>query len=237
MSDRASIALAFAVPGERASVASWLTQSGYDPVVVADLARLAEDLQVHPIEALVADMALVPAEDDVWSLVRRLGANRPLLLVGDASRLSGAMQHELRVVARPLAKDTVLLAVGLALGEGRPSRRLPRRTVEPIPGSAHGIAVTVREASAAGVGLELAGQRTAALPPYFKLQIRDFGVHVLVKRAWQAPVSAAITRCGGMVEGDLPGSTKAWAEFAREAPAPVASVARRWVLKPSGQTG
>ena len=230
MSNRASIAVACTEPAEQASVSDWLSQSGYDPVTVSDLSRLDDDLQVNAVEALIAEMALVPREDDVRSLVRRLGSNRPLMILGDARRLPRAVMGDLSVINRPLTREGLLLSVGLALAEGRPARRFPRRDVEPIQAMAHGIAVTVREASVGGVGLEVAGPRQALLPPYFELRIPEFGVHVVVKRAWLVPVGAALVRCGGTVEGDLPGATRPWSEFAREAPAPVASVTRRMAI-------
>jgi hypothetical protein len=228
MRERASIALACPEAGERTAVEKWLSQSGYDPVALPDLSRLDDNLQAAPIEALIADVALVPRQDDLRGLVRRLGNNRPLVVVGDASRLPRAMLGELSVIARPLTRESVLLSVGLALAEGRPARRFPRRPVEPIPALAHGVAVTVREASVGGVGIELAAPRQSVLPPFFSLRIPSFGVHVLVKRAWMAADSSEVMRCGGTVEGDLPGATRSWSEFAAEAPVPVSSVTRRW---------
>ena len=65
MTNRASIAVACPEPAERASVSDWLSQSGYDPVAVSDLSRLDEDLHTNAVEALIAEMALVPREDDV----------------------------------------------------------------------------------------------------------------------------------------------------------------------------
>ena len=230
MTNRASIAVACLQPAERASVSDWLSQSGYDPVAVSDLSRLDEDLHANPVEALIAEMALVPREDDVRGLMRRLGTNRPLMILGDASRLPKTVRGDLSVINRPLTREGLLLSVGLALAEGRPARRFPRRDVEPIPAVAHGMAVTVREASVGGVGLEVTGPRQAVLPPYFELRVPAFGVHVVVKRAWLVPIGPALARCGGTIEGDLPDATKPWAEFAREAPAPVASVARRMAI-------
>ncbi len=232
MTHRVSIAVACLEPAERASVSDWLSQSGYDPVAVSDLSRLDEDLHTNPVEALIAEMAMVPSEDEVRGLMRRLGSNRPLMILGDASRLPTAVRGDLSVIDRPLTRESLLLSVGLALAEGRPSRRFPRRDVEPIPAVAHGIGVTVREASVGGVGLEVAGPRQAVLPPYFELRVPAFGVHVVVKRAWLVPVGPALVRCGGTVEGDLPDATRAWSEFAREAPAPVASVKRRMAIDP-----
>ena len=171
MTNRASIAVACLQPAERASVSDWLSQSGYDPVAVSDLSRLDEDLHTNPVEALIAEMALVPREDDVRGLMRRLGSNRPLMILGDASRLPKAVRGDLSVINRPLTREGLLLSVGLALAEGRPARRFPRRDVEPIPAVAHGMAVTVREASVGGVGLEVTGPRQAVLPPYFELRV------------------------------------------------------------------
>jgi hypothetical protein len=230
VTNRASIAVACTQPAERASVSDWLSQSGYDPVAVSDFSRLDDELQSHAVEALIAELALVPRENDVRDLVRRLGSNRPLMILGDASRLPGAVMGDLSVIKRPLTREGLLLSVGLALAEGRPARRFPRRDVEPIPAVAHGSAVTVREASVGGVGLDLAGARQAVLPPYFELRVPAFGVHVVVKRAWMVPVGPALMRCGGTIEGDLPDATRPWAEFAREAPAPVASVTRRMAI-------
>lgn len=235
MSDRASIALACSQYAERNTLTGWLTQSGYDAVPIADITRLEDDLQVHPVEALITDVTLVPREDDLRMVLRRLGGNRPLMLIGDASRLPRPLLADVSVLSRPLERDGLLLSIGLALAEGRPARRFPRRQVEPIPATAQGFSVTVREASIGGVGLEVSGPRQAPLPPFFNLRIPDFGVHVLVKRAWTAQVGPALTRCGGTIEGDLAGAVRPWSEFAREAPGPVSSVARRMAVRP-GET-
>jgi hypothetical protein len=222
MSDLASIALACPQAAERASVVEWLSQSGYNPVAVSDLSHLDEELQFNPIEALVADAALVP-RDDLPGLLRRLGLNRPLVLLGDPRRLPPSMMGDLSVVARPLTRDALLLSVGLALAEGRPARRFARRRVERITASAHGQSVTVHEVSPGGVGFEMPGARPNLLPPFFGLLIPEFGIHVLVKRAWLAPAGPGSMRCGGTIEGDMPGSSQKWVDFVREAPAPVSA--------------
>lgn len=226
MSDLASIALACPQAAERASVVEWLGQSGYHTVAVSDLSHLDEELQANPIEALVADAALVPRED-LPGLLRRLGLNRPLVLLGDARRLPASMVGDLSVVPRPVTREALLLSVGLALAEGRPARRFARLKVERISASAHGQAVTVHEISPGGVGFEMPGSRPNLLPPFFGLQIPDLGIHVLVKRAWLAPAGPGNMRCGGIIEGDMPGSRQKWVDFVREAPPRTASPATR----------
>jgi hypothetical protein len=231
MPDRASIAIACSNPSEQAKVAAWLNQSGYHPVTVSDLSRLDEVLQTNAVEALVADLALLPREGDVWGLLRRLGINRPLVVIGDTKRLPSTLASDLTVIDRPVTSEGVTIAVGLALAEGRPTRRFPRRQIEPVRGSAHGVSVIVREASAGGVGLDLVGPRPAVLPPFFRLRLPEAGVHVVVKRAWMTPMNGSVMRCGGTVEGDLPDATRPWSEFAREARSPFAAVGRRFSVQ------
>lgn len=221
MSASPVIAVASRRPGELSTIVGWLSEAGYAPVVMSDLTGLGEVLRTKPIEALVADVELVGTEEDIRNLVRRLGHNRPLVAMGDAAALPRVQLGELSVLARPLRRDAVLLSVGLALAEGRPARRFPRRPVEPIQATAQGITVTIREASVGGVGLDISGSRANVLPPYFSLRIPNVGVHVVVKRAWMAPVSPERMRCGGTVEGDLPDANQAWAQFVREAPEPL----------------
>ncbi|MDH4065035.1 MAG: hypothetical protein OEW19_11595, partial [Acidobacteriota bacterium] len=190
-------------------------------------ARLEDMLRAKRIQALIVDVSLVPRDADVSGLVRRLGNNRPLVLLGDTSGLPGSRLDELSVVPRPITRESLLLSVGLALAEGRPARRYARKPIEPLAASAHGIAVTVREASTGGVGIELPTARSNALPSVFSLRIPDFGVHVAVRRAWLAPVSPETLRCGGTVEGDFPDAARPWSEFAREAPTPIPPLPRR----------
>jgi hypothetical protein len=210
------------------AIAKWLAASDYQAIPISDIARIDDELIATPFEALVVDVTLVPGTDDLSSLVRFLGPNRPVVVLGDAHRLPSAARGDLSVIARPLTSTGVLLAVGLALAEGRPSRRAPRKPVGAIPASAHGMTATVLEASALGVGIQLASARSASLPPYFKLRIPHLGVHVVVKRAWRASAAAHSTRCGGTVEGDLPDATRPWSEFARAAADTSVSPARRF---------
>jgi hypothetical protein len=229
MPDHVTIALACPRASERSDISDWLHQTGYDLVTLPDVARIEEHLQGAPIEALIADLVLVPREADVRDLIRRLGPNRPLVAIGEAGHLPPTLRADLSMLARPLTREGVIISVGLALAEGRPTRRFPRKPVEPIPATANGVKVTIREASVGGVGLEISGSRSNVLPPFFRLRVPEFGVHCVIKRAWQN--SSDVVRCGGTVEGDLPDAARTWAEFAREAPAPVTHVPRRWAIQ------
>ena len=86
--------MACPIPGERAAFLEWLTLAGYEPKPMLDLDALGRDLSAKPIEALIADVSLVPAAD-LPRLVKTLGSNRPLVLVGAGKALRARTgQHE-----------------------------------------------------------------------------------------------------------------------------------------------
>jgi hypothetical protein len=229
MTERAMVAIACPRASERNTIVEWLRQTGYEPIILSDVTRLEDHFQAAPIEALIADLVLAPREADVRDLVRRLGVNRPLIAIGEVGHLPMSLRSDLSLLPRPFSREAVIISVGLALAEGRPARRYPRKPVEPIPATANGLTATIREASVGGVGLELSGARSNVLPPFFRLRVPEFGVHCIVKRAWMT--NSEVVRCGGTIEGDLPDAARTWAEFAREAPAPVTFVARHWAIQ------
>jgi len=77
------IGVACPILGERAAFMEWLSAAGYEPVPMLDLDLLARELSSRPVEALIADVSLVSVAD-LPRLIRLLGANRPLIVVGEA---------------------------------------------------------------------------------------------------------------------------------------------------------
>jgi hypothetical protein len=206
-------------PGERAAVLDWLSDGGYDPVALADLTKVSDEVSSRRIEAVVADMEFVGA-GEVPSLVRRLGVNRPLVLIGDAGKAPSGALRDLSWLDRPVTRDGLLLSVALALAEGRPARRSPRRAVERLTSSVDGVSAYLLDVSSEGVRVEIAGLRPGALPPYFTLRVPSFGLRAAVRRVWVTAPHAQGLWCGGLVEGVLPGSESTWSTLVAEAPAP-----------------
>jgi hypothetical protein len=206
-------------PSERAAVLDWLNDGGYDPVPLADLSRVSDEVLSRRIEVVVADVEFV-GSGEVASLVRRLGANRPLVLIGDEGMGSSVALRDLSWIDRPVTRDGLLLSVALALAEGRPARRSPRRAVERLTSSVDGVSAYLLDVSSEGVRVEIAGLRPGALPPYFTLRVPSFGLRAAVRRVWvTAPYTHGLW-CGGLVEGVLPGSESSWATLVAEAPSP-----------------
>ena len=212
------VGVACPIPGERAAFIEWLGQAGYEPVPMLSVDALVRDLATRPIEALIADVQLVSVLD-LPRVVRILGANRPLILVGHPEQAIEAVPKDAAWVDRPMTSDSFLLSVALALAEGRPARRSPRRMVPKLMSSVDGVNSRIVDISAEGVRLEISGATPSALPPYFTLRVPGFGVAAKVKRVWVAMPAQGSMWCGGIIDRPVAErNAVAWHKFLENAP-------------------
>jgi hypothetical protein len=211
------IGVACPIVGERAAFLEWLTLAGYEPVPMLNIDSVGRDLNAKPIEALIADVSLVSAAD-LPRIVRTLGPNRPLVLVGAPEQAIEEVPRDATWIDRPVTRDTFLLSVALALAEGRPARRSPRRIVPRLLSSIDGVVSNIVDISAEGVRLEIAGASPSVLPPYFTLRVPGFGVAAKVKRVWVAMPAQGSMWCGGIVERQAEKNAAAWNKFVANAP-------------------
>jgi hypothetical protein len=215
-SNLVKIGVACPIPGERAAFLEWLSLAGYEPVPMLNIDSVGRDLASRPIEALIADVSLVSAAD-LPRIVRTLGANRPLILVGDPRDAIEEVPRDAAWIDRPVTRDTFLLSVALALAEGRPARRSPRKLVPKLMSSVDGVSSKVVDISAEGVRLEISGASPSVLPPYFTLRVPGFGVAAKVKRVWVAMPAQGSMWCGGIIERQ-PAASASWNKFVHNAP-------------------
>jgi hypothetical protein len=223
MPSNIKIGVACPLPGERAAFLEWLTQAGYEAVPMLSLDSVGRDLNSRPIEALIADVSLVTAAD-LPRLVRLLGVNRPLILVGDPADAIEEVPRDAAWINRPVTRDGFLLSLALALAEGRPARRSPRRMVPRINSSIDGVSAQVMDVSAEGVRLEISGASPSVLAPYFTLRVPAFGVATRVKRVWVATPSQGSIWCGGVIERQTEKAAELWTNFLVNAPGPAAQI-------------
>jgi len=216
------IGVACPIPGERAAFLEWLSVAGYEPVPMLGLETVGRDLGSRPIEALIADVSLVSAAD-LPRIVRTLGNNRPLVLVGAPAEAIEDVPRDATWIDRPVTRDAFLLSVALALAEGRPARRSPRKLVPKLMSSVDGVASKVVDVSAEGVRLEIHGATPSVLPPYFTLRVPGFGVAAKVKRVWVAMPAQGSMWCGGIIERQ-PATVTTWQRFIHNAPAGLAKI-------------
>jgi hypothetical protein len=210
------IGVACPIPGERAAFLEWLSLAGYEPIPMLALDSVGRDLASRPLELLIADVSLVSATD-LPRIVKQLGPNRPLVLVGSPEQAIEDVPREAAWIDRPVTRDTFLLSVALALAEGRPARRSPRRLVPKLMSSVDGVSSQVVDVSAEGVRLEVPGASPSVLPPYFTLRVPGFGVAAKVKRVWVATPAQGSVWCGGIIERH-PAAVTAWNKFLQNAP-------------------
>ena len=217
MSTKVRVGVACPIAGERAAFTEWLTAAGYDPVPMLDLDSVGVHLTVRPIEALIADVRFVPAAE-LARVVRVLGPNRPLLLVGAPGTGPEAVPRDATWIERPVTRENFLLLVALAFAEGRPARRSPRKFVPKLMSTIDGVAAKVMDVSPEGVRLEVCEVQTAALPPYFTLRVPGFGLAIKVKRVWVTQPANGAMSCGGIVDKPLPKVKHTWLQFIEAAP-------------------
>lgn len=211
------IGVACPIPGERAAFLEWLTLAGYEPVPMISLESLVRELTVRPIEALIADVSLI-SKADLPRLVKILGPNRALVLVGNPEQTIEDVPRDATWMDRPVTRDTFLLSIALGLAEGRPARRSPRKLVPKLMSSIDGVSSKIVDVSDEGVRLEISGATPAALPPFFTLKVPGFGVAAKVKRVWVANPGQGSVWCGGIVEKQSAKSTALWQKFITTAP-------------------
>lgn len=212
------IGVACPILGERAAFMDWLSAADYEPVPMLDLDLLARDLSTRPVEALIADVSLVPVIE-LPRLIRLLGANRPLIVVGEAAKSLEAVPRDVTWIDRPVTRDNFLLSIALALAEGRPARRSPRKRVARLLSQIDGVTAKVMDVSSEGVRLEVTGAAPSALPPYFTLRVAAYGVSTRVKRVWVAAPGQGSLWCGGIIERGQPAKTEAsWNQLIETAP-------------------
>lgn len=212
------IGVACPILGERAAFMEWLQAAGYEPVPMLDLDLLARDLSTRPVEALIADVTLVPAIE-LPRLIRILGANRPLIVVGEPASALERVPRDVTWIDRPVTRENFLLSIALALAEGRPARRSPRKRVPRLLSQIDGVSAKVMDVSSEGVRLEVAGATPSALPPYFTLRVSAFGIATRVRRVWVATPGQGELWCGGIIERGQPARTEAaWTRFVDTAP-------------------
>ena len=210
------IGVACPIAGERAAFLEWLSLAGYEPVPMLTIDAVGRDLNTRPIEALIADVSLVSAAD-LPRIVKVLGQNRPLILVGDPKDAIEEVPKDATWIDRPVTRDTFLLSVALGLAEGRPARRSPRKMVPKLMASVDGVSSKIVDVSVEGVRLEITGASPSALPPFFTLRVPGFGVAAKVKRVWVAMPAQGSVWCGGIVERQDK-NLAAWNKFVTNAP-------------------
>lgn len=200
-------------PAERVTFSQWLNSGGFEAVPVRDIGAPARDIEALNFEMLLADVELMSV-GALMRVARYRATPRPVVVIGDADSEAeiDAGQRGASYIVRPIERAGLLFAVTLALAEGRPMRRSPRKRVPPFPGLIDGVASRVLDVSHEGMRLEIADRCRSSLPRYFTLRVPVFNVAVTVQRVWVSTVIGASSQlyCGGTLTRNPQRSADSW---------------------------
>ena len=213
MGARTRIAVATRSPAERATFSEWLNSGGFEAVPVRDIGASERDIEALNFEMLVADVELMTV-GALIRVARYRATPRPVVVIGDADpeAETEAGRRGVSYLVRPIERAGLLFAVTLALAEGRPMRRSPRKRVPPFPGLIDGVPSRVIDVSHEGVRIEIAARYRSALPPHFTLRVPVFNVAIAVQRVWVGSMIGASSQlcCGGALARNPPRSADSW---------------------------
>ena len=198
---------------ERRSLSAWLDSDDFEAVPVRDIGASVSDIEALNFEMLLADAELMTV-GSLLRVARYRATPRPVVVIGDADPQAemDAGQRGVTYLVRPIDRAGLLFALTLALAEGRPMRRSPRKRVPPFQGLIDGVPSRVLDVSHEGVRLEIAGRYRSSLPPFFTLRVPVFNVAVTVKRVWVSTVAGNSSQiaCGGTLTHNTQRSADSW---------------------------
>lgn len=221
---RTKIAVACRSRAERAAVTEWLEAGGYHAVPIFDAATPARELEALAFEVMVIDAELMSV-GALMHVARYRATPKPVIVVGDADP-DAEIEAERRgasYMVRPIERAALLFAVTLALAEGRPTRRSPRKPLPGVPAAADGVSSRIVDVSYEGVRLELPAKDRGALPPFFTLRVPLLNAAVLVQRVWVGtglnPATSGVLWCGAALARNPQRSEIAWRSLVDQGPA------------------
>jgi DNA-binding response OmpR family regulator len=212
---RTKVAVACRSRAERAAIAEWLESGGYQALQVFDPATPARELEALAFEVLIVD-AEVMTVGALMHVARYRATPKPVIVIGDADPDAeiDAERRGASYMVRPVQRSALLFAVTLALAEGRPTRRSPRKPLPGVPAAVDGVSSKIVDVSYEGVRLELPAKDRSALPPFFTLRVPLLSVTVLVQRIWVgtalSPAAPNLLWCGAALARNPQRSEIAW---------------------------
>ena len=139
-------------------------------------------------------------------------------MIGDSTAAgSDALRRRAMYLNRPVDRAILVCTVSMAILDGRPTRRSPRKPVNRFKAIVNGVPSHIIDLSNEGLRLEIPPGRRSAPPPYFNVRVPVMGVAVIVKRMWARtwPTEGRLDllRCGGALSQNRPAAEQGWRHF------------------------
>ncbi len=222
MSVRPRVIVASRAADERQAVAEWLISEGYEPALAGDALAATAEINGRLSLAFIVDYGLTERAD-LHGSWRARRPQTPPVVVGGVDLAARARTEGLNAiyVERPLDRVTLLCMLLMAILEGRPERRSPRR-LSSVRAKANGVPSRIVDLSVEGVRLELPRDERLP-PPVFRLSVPIAGVALSVRRMWTATPDAAdaapdVLWCGAALIETTVRAAQAWRGLVETAP-------------------
>jgi len=215
MAERERVIVALPDLNEGATVADWLSQEGLDPVRVCATRTAVDEMLARPFDLLIADFEFA-YRDSLYTKARARRPLTPAVVIGEADTVppNETASAQTMCMARPVERATLLCYVTMALLDGRPMQRSPRKLVQRVDAFVNGVPARILDVSNEGVRLEVPDTRAQALPAYFTVRVAHLGVSVTARRVWTQPSPrASMLYCGGVLTQNRLEAEQAWRSF------------------------
>jgi hypothetical protein len=222
MANNPRVVVALPDAAERAKVADWLLAEQFEPVQLAKPRDPADGMRARPFDLLIADESFA-FRDGLHATNRVRNPLTPTIVVGsEGDEPKGDDADGMTMyLARPVERAMLICFVSMALLEGRPERRSPRKLVSRFNAFANGVAVHLIDVSNEGLRIELPLEGRSDLAACFNLRVPLIGVTVSVKRIWTRALSnrGGLTWYGAALAENRRGAEEGWRRFVETIPA------------------
>jgi hypothetical protein len=205
---------------ECATVAEWLAADGFEPVRRPNPTSAVEEMRVRAFDLLVADSAMA-MRDELLAANRGRNPLTPSVVIGDAT-MADSRAGATMCLERPVERAVFVCTVTMAIMEGRPTRRSPRKLAHLFEAIADGVPCHIVDVSTEGLRLEIPRHRLSVPPPYFNVCLPLMGLAVTVQRRWAFASTGKgplpVTCCGGVLTANRPGVEQRWRVFVEMIP-------------------
>jgi hypothetical protein len=170
---------------ECTTIADWLTSESLEPIRRWTPEAALDEIRTRPYDLLVADAAFA-FDHGLHAASRARKLQTPTVVLGtDASAdRTASLEQQLVHLTRPVDRPLLVCMVSMALADGRPPRRSPRKSVHRFAALVNGAPSYIVDVSNEGLRLELPRERRAMPAPYFNVVVPLIGVGVTVQRMW-----------------------------------------------------
>ena len=227
MTTRPRILVASPHLAECEALADWMCSEGFDLVRTSTSASAADEIQARAFDLLVADFAFAFRDGlHAASRARACNLQTPTVVIGesDPAAQAHAERHRAMYLSRPVERTSLVCTISMAIMEGRPARRSPRKTISRFDALVNGAPSYIVDVSNEGLRLEIPqDRRSSALPPYFSVWIAMIGVALKAQRIWANAVPGSgrtgMVSCGATLSKNQSGAEQAWCAFVDTVPA------------------